>query len=424
MSKGSLFWGNAKGKLGETVFYRAGGEQRNRTYVKNVKNPKTLAQMVNRLSMSNFSAVYRALAPIIKEGFPSRKTNQSGFNAFMQANKSVESAVIGNAAAANGYSVPVNMIIAKGALGLVTDLAYVAGTGFVSKVALPAATAGAITTAQQLADALDISGANALQLPANVKVTIVTAVYGDEGFRTSFRQLETANSLGANASLPAANGFGLAALEQDGKVYLGISVDSAEWASPEEIMAAIVISYTDGNGKLQVTTSRVWSADPEGEAVTQFLKSGVVWDSVLQAYGYNPDGYLATASQSVSAPSNGGGNGDGGDGNPVEPSITSLVIDGKSITAGATVALATGAKNVTISGANLADVTAAKILLGDQSYTMTISSKTAQSLSGTVTIAEQAAYTSVTVQLDNVEKFSATVTGSKIESGSGESNPL
>lgn len=420
MSKGSLFWGNAKGKLGETVFYRAGGEQRNRTYVKNVKNPKTLAQMVNRLSMSNFSAVYRALAPIIKEGFPSRKTNQSGFNAFMQANKSVESAVIGNAAAANGYSVPVNMIIAKGAIGLVTDLAYVAGAGFVSKVALPAATAGAITTAQQLADALDLNGDNALQLPANVKVTMVTAVYGDEGFRTSFRQLETANSLGANASLPAANGFGLAALEQEGKVYLGISVDPAEWSSPEEIMAAIVISYTDGNGKLQVTTSRVWSADAEGEAVTQFLKGGVVWESVLQSYGFNPDGYLATNSQTVSAPSNGGNDGDGGSEEPTTPTIASLVIGGKSITAGSAVEFTAGSSNVTISGSNLADVGSARILLGSESYAMTITAKTAQSISGTVSLSAQDSFTAVTVRLDNVEKFSATVTGSV----KGESNPL
>lgn len=37
MSKRSLFWGKGSGKLGEAVFYRAGGEQRTRTYVKTVK---------------------------------------------------------------------------------------------------------------------------------------------------------------------------------------------------------------------------------------------------------------------------------------------------------------------------------------------------------------------------------------------------
>ena len=34
MSKRSLFWGNGAGKLGEAVYYRAGGEQRTRAYVK------------------------------------------------------------------------------------------------------------------------------------------------------------------------------------------------------------------------------------------------------------------------------------------------------------------------------------------------------------------------------------------------------
>ena len=39
MSKGSLFWANASGKLGEVVQYRAGGEQRARAYVRKIKNP-------------------------------------------------------------------------------------------------------------------------------------------------------------------------------------------------------------------------------------------------------------------------------------------------------------------------------------------------------------------------------------------------
>ena len=53
MSKGSLFWANASGKLGESVFYRSGGEQRNRSYVKNIKNPRTEAQMRNRIQLGN-----------------------------------------------------------------------------------------------------------------------------------------------------------------------------------------------------------------------------------------------------------------------------------------------------------------------------------------------------------------------------------
>ncbi len=93
MSKGSLFWGNASGKLGESVFYRAGGEQRNRTYVKNIKNPKTKAQMSNRIQMLNLTTIFKELADILRFSFPNRSSKESGFNAFVKANKSTTSSV-------------------------------------------------------------------------------------------------------------------------------------------------------------------------------------------------------------------------------------------------------------------------------------------------------------------------------------------
>lgn len=88
MSKGSLFWANASGKLGQSVFYRAGGEQRNRTYVKNIKNPKTEGQMKNRIQMTNWIAMYRRLKPLLSQTFTNRPSQESGFNAFVKANKS------------------------------------------------------------------------------------------------------------------------------------------------------------------------------------------------------------------------------------------------------------------------------------------------------------------------------------------------
>lgn len=88
MSKGSLFFANASGKLGETVFYRSNGEQRNRTYIRNVKNPKTESQMKNRIQLSNWAAMYRRLKPILSKTFVNKKVTESGFNALVRANKS------------------------------------------------------------------------------------------------------------------------------------------------------------------------------------------------------------------------------------------------------------------------------------------------------------------------------------------------
>ena len=86
MSKRSLFWGNGSGKLGEAVFYRAGGEQRTRTYIKTVKNPKSYQQALQRTKFNNMVGTYKAISTAIQSFFTDRQSNQSPFNAFFKLN--------------------------------------------------------------------------------------------------------------------------------------------------------------------------------------------------------------------------------------------------------------------------------------------------------------------------------------------------
>lgn len=86
MSKRSLFWGQASGKLGETVYYRAGGEQRTRSYVAKIKNPKTRAQALQRTKFNNAVAVFRGTSAFVKSLFKAEKSSQSPFNAFVKRN--------------------------------------------------------------------------------------------------------------------------------------------------------------------------------------------------------------------------------------------------------------------------------------------------------------------------------------------------
>lgn len=86
MSKRSLFWGNGSGKLGEAVFYRAGGEQRTRTYVKTVKNPKSYLQAVQRTKFNNLVGCYKAISTAVKSFYANKNANQSPFNAFFRKN--------------------------------------------------------------------------------------------------------------------------------------------------------------------------------------------------------------------------------------------------------------------------------------------------------------------------------------------------
>lgn len=86
MAKGNMLMNLAVGKLGSMVFYRTKGEQRTRTYVKNVSNPKTVSQMGQRTQLSNLVTLYRIMKVVLLNAFPNKNTNQSDYNAFVSRN--------------------------------------------------------------------------------------------------------------------------------------------------------------------------------------------------------------------------------------------------------------------------------------------------------------------------------------------------
>lgn len=117
MTKRNFLLGTSAGKLGDMVFYRSGGEQRTRTRVI-PKNPKTIAQMTNRLSMLNLTSIFRSLKPVIESSFPTKKSNQSAYNAFVSANKAANPFYIRKEDLAEGYAIPYGITLAKGNMGL------------------------------------------------------------------------------------------------------------------------------------------------------------------------------------------------------------------------------------------------------------------------------------------------------------------
>ena len=71
MAKGNLILGTARGKLGDVVTYRSMGQQMARVRVRNVKNPKTLAQMLQRVILASASKSVAVLEPIINHSYQS-----------------------------------------------------------------------------------------------------------------------------------------------------------------------------------------------------------------------------------------------------------------------------------------------------------------------------------------------------------------
>lgn len=76
----------AKKKLGGTVLYTQGGRTLQRELAPEVKNPKTPAQMGQRVKWANLVAFYRANAGWMPKAFENKKPTQSDYNKFMSLN--------------------------------------------------------------------------------------------------------------------------------------------------------------------------------------------------------------------------------------------------------------------------------------------------------------------------------------------------
>lgn len=294
MAKGSQFWGNASGKLGEQVLYRAGGEQRARTYVKNIKNPRTEAQAVNRLSMRNFATAFRAMNDILRISFPTRPAKESGFNAFIKANKTAASAAIGAYGAQEGCFVPLNLIVSKGNLGSPKGEWFEDTDGDTSLFNFQRFNTTGMTLEEVQAIAaplgLTIEDLDSLDTPRNTAptaaqlgkflelcgyksdavVTCIQADYADEGFQRVPANVEITISF------------------NNPYIQCGIRFVDAEDATDDSVYMAVMVSQKV-DGKLDVTTSKFQPCYKETPLASQFVRGGDVYDDILNTYVKNQE---------------------------------------------------------------------------------------------------------------------------------------
>ena len=138
MSKGSLFWSKASGKLGEVVLSQVKGQQISRAYQPKVSNARSSGQTIQRIRFSNAVKFYKhATQALFKFAYEDKRKNESDYNAFMRKNSSVAAYVtresylnqfypaIGNQFLLADGSLPSLPLTADDSLGLVLSL----GTG-------------------------------------------------------------------------------------------------------------------------------------------------------------------------------------------------------------------------------------------------------------------------------------------------------
>lgn len=217
MSKRSLFWGNASGKLGEAVFYRAGGEQRTRTWVPKIKNPKSHAQAVQRTKLNNLTALYKGMQTAIQNFTRIEKSGRSAFNQFVANNSNINQWVANKSMIEFKTGIGRDFVITRGDIDITTFLSYdynsdllmgvpqISGSGLTSLCAYTLGIGGSVTydslrknDGDAFFGAADAYGTglvsgkefyqyftgttNPYNLPAEYTVAIITAQAVDQGF--------------------------------------------------------------------------------------------------------------------------------------------------------------------------------------------------------------------------------------------------
>lgn len=324
MSKRSLFWGQASGKLGEAVYYRAGGEQRTRSYVAKIKNPKTRAQALQRTKFNNMVAVFRGTSVFVKSLFKAEKSSQSPFNAFVKRNFPLCLTVADGEMVELGEGGSQNFVFANGSVNFNTvpsiipfkplgseenSLAYFWGINIAGgDVNSPRTVVGDIVglyTGKEIYQAL-VGTTNPYNLPAQFALSFIECIQGNVApayyTYTVNCAADSTDTLRCvqfprGAEPPSAEELQAKIIPQatnytsgagDKKIQLtgitGLLFGSGNSAR-SDIMngVAICLSYRDSAG-LQATTSIMTYGESLQEQANEYLPSASAGSSIIDSY--------------------------------------------------------------------------------------------------------------------------------------------
>jgi hypothetical protein len=113
----NLVMRGASQRLGGMVLYQLKGQTLARELAPAVTNPRTPAQMDNRVRLQNVVSVYRANRAWMRGAFENKKEKESDYNAFVSANLSSSQVAFTKQQAAAGAAVAAPYQITSGSLG-------------------------------------------------------------------------------------------------------------------------------------------------------------------------------------------------------------------------------------------------------------------------------------------------------------------
>lgn len=153
-----MFLGMARGKVGDTVFYRQSGQQIARAYNPSPKNPKSLAQAYQRMCFATVSSARAALAAIVDHSWQGVTYGTASLSEFTKRNIALmRAAAFAQGDTVNDYNI-------KGAQTIVRNQ-YVVSSGSLSMVPY---TGQAFGTAPNLLGGVTVQNVETADLAENI----------------------------------------------------------------------------------------------------------------------------------------------------------------------------------------------------------------------------------------------------------------
>lgn len=299
-----MLLGYARGKVGDLVFSRQGGQQVTRARAAQVSNPRTTAQMIQRMIFGSVSFAYSMLRPICDHSFEGVQYGQRSMSKFFSLNLKALRAYYPTDQDPDKRPVDGMAFILpsrEGAIGC--GLQISAGT--IPEVAPRVSGQGALNGFGKAVEAEgSMTIANMLEcLGAEVGDQITLVVVTDENQMHLSRYVTRADATAAELAAEW-DGDGTAAAFDASKTSVDYVLESAGGGAagryayvdaPEATSMTIIISRRDSNGKWLRSNARLWNNADEAPqysaayALPYWETSGTDIETLNKKYLNNAD---------------------------------------------------------------------------------------------------------------------------------------
>lgn len=283
----SLIVRGGRKQIGGMVLYSRNGETIARELAPQVSNPRTPAQMEQRVKLSNLVSFYRANQGWMRDSFENKKAKESDYNAFVSANVGNNAVALSKADVAAGAAVVAPYKITAGTLPIIETVLN--GSDLVSNLYVGALTIGQDTTIGQLSTAL-LANNNGLEagMQISVIINLQLAAAGTGVPYITVRAYEMIIDTENTALITDVIPDGI--LETVGTTNKSLGINTA---SLGDGAAAFILSKTVGGRTYVSTQSLVFFGS---NATYRGFTSPTAWNTAIASYGEGADYFLSSNS--------------------------------------------------------------------------------------------------------------------------------